>query len=272
MITLSQINIFPIKSMAGISVEQATVTEAGLVGDRRLMLINDKGKFVTARQHPRLLKLQCEMIDGGLKVSVEQHGSQVILFNQFAHGEPVSIWRDLVESRIAPDEVNQWFSHYLNLEVKLCLLATEEARYRDKIDTHVSFADGYPFLLIGEQSLQELNQRATEPTTMTQFRTNFVISGSSPFAEDTWQRIKIGEVEFELSKPCERCVMTTVDPDSFTIKASREPLKTLATFRSNQQGRLMFGENLVAKNYGVIRKGDEVIILSTKLPIKYGAK
>ena len=272
MIRLTQINIFPIKSMAGLSVSAARVEELGLVFDRRLMLVDCSGKFVTARKYPNLLKIRCDLVDGGLRVGAPQMSNLAVSYSDFNQEIATNIWREPVTALAAPISVNRWFSDYLGFEVTLCYLSDTCVRYREEIDTNVSFADGYPLLLIGQNSLKQLNNLASEPSQMAQFRTNLVIDGSDAFAEDHWQRIKIGDIEFELAKPCERCIMTTVDPGTGEFKSSKEPLATLATFRADSRGRLMFGENLIARNYGVIRVGDKVEVLSVKQPVSYGEK
>jgi MOSC domain-containing protein len=272
MIRLTQIHIFPIKSTAGISLDEAVVEERGLKFDRRLMLVDVNGRFVTARQYPKLSKIQSDLVDSGLVVNVPEMSRLTFNYNEFCHEIETSIWREQVLVLSAPVYVNQWFSKYIDLEVSLCYLDPAHSRYREAIDTNVSFADGYPLLLIGQQSLEKLNNLASEPTQMSQFRTNLVIAGAAAFAEDQWQRIKIGDIEFELAKPCERCIMTTIEPSSGEFRPSKEPLATLATFRADDKGRLMFGENLIARNYGKISVGDRVEILSVKKSANYSIK
>ena len=166
------------------------------------------------------------------------------------------------------DEVNGWFSDVLDVE---CRLVTMPETTRRRIppefavnpgEDHVSFADGYPFLLIGEASLAEVNARLETPVPMNRFRPNLVVSGSEAFAEDSWKKIRIGETVFHLVKPCARCVLTTVD-QATGVKDGKEPLKTLASFRTFD-GKVLFGQNLIAENPGgVVRVGDEVEVLET---------
>lgn len=224
MIRLTQINIFPIKSMAGISVSAAHVEQQGLAFDRRLMLVDCNGSFVTARHYPRLLTIQCDLVDGGVSVNAAAMSTLAISYNEFRQQIVANIWREPVMALAAPVTVNRWFSEYIGLEVTLCYLSESCRRYRISIDTEVSFADGYPLLLVGQQSLEQLNALAGEPTQMAQFRTNLVIDGADAFAEDHWQRIRVGNIEFELVKPCQRCIMTTAEPDAGKFKSSKEPL------------------------------------------------
>lgn len=272
MIRLSEINIFPIKSMAGISVTSSDVESQGLKYDRRLMLVDGSGKFITARKYPRLLHISCRLVVDGIELTLPNGQALMVNYSEFTQPIVTTIWRDTVSAFTGMTLANQWLSQFLGIEVKICYLDQSCRRYRQKIENEVSFADGYPLLLIGQASLTELNDRASEPTAMAQFRTNLVIDGADAFAEDHWQRIAIGAVEFELVKPCERCIMTTVDPTNAKFRTNKEPLATLATFRADNRGRLMFGENLIAQNLGVIKVGDPVRILSRRQGICYGKK
>lgn len=269
---LSQLNIYPIKSLAGISVDRTEVGELGLAFDRRLMLVNAKGQFLTARKCPQLLSYTTRLVTGGVEVKASQESSMTVEYSDFKQDIQVTLWREELLLKSASEPVNQWFSTLLGQDVRLVMLTENCIRFREKLEQQVNLSDGYPLLLIGESSLAELNRRASESSSMEQFRTNLVIAGADAFAEDCWHKIKIGEVIFELVKPCERCVMTTVDLSNFTPRSSREPLATLARFRADHKGRLMFGENLIAKNTGVIKVGDPIEVISTRTSAQYGAK
>jgi uncharacterized protein YcbX len=125
----------------------------------------------------------------------------------------------------------------------------------------VSFADGFPLLLISEASLADLNSRLDAPVEMRRFRPNLVVDGNRPYAEDNWQRIRVGDVEFAGVKNCSRCVFTTIDPDSGVVHPDKEPLRTLSTYRRRPQGGVYFGQNLIPRSGGVIRVGDPVTVL-----------
>jgi len=269
---LSQINIYPIKSMQGINMTSALVETQGLARDRRLMLVNANGQFVTARKFPQLLAFRVTLLERGVIISAPSGQQLTVNFDVFVDEMEVSIWRDKLRLKCAAKEINKWLSTQLNQPVSLVMLTPECERYSEKLGQTLNLSDGHPLLLIGEASLQALNQRASEPSSMIQFRPNLVISGALPFAEDHWHRIKVGEVEFELVKPCERCIMTTVDLASYQARSSKEPLQTLARFRADPKGRLMFGENLIARNSGVIKLGDSIEVLSTRQAIKYSAR
>jgi len=269
---LKQINIYPIKSLGGICVSSSQVGERGLTFDRCMMLVDANGKFLTARKFPLLLALTTSLLDDGVSITHADEPTIHVKYSEFNDRIMVTIWREELQLKLADDQVNQWFSAILKRDVFLVMLTPECIRYREELAQQVSLADGYPLLLIGEESLAELNRRASEPSTMAQFRTNLVIGASDAFAEDQWHKIKIGEVIFELKKPCERCVMTTVDLDNVKPRKSREPLTTLRQFRADPKGRLMFGENLIALNTGVINVGDTIEVLTTRIGVEYGEK
>lgn len=272
MATLSQINIYPIKSMAGYEISNAYVGKTGLAYDRQLMLIDAKGKFVTARKLPSLLAFNVVLHECGFVIKSPSGLSLKINNDDFKLNVSVNIWRHDMFASVAGDDINQWISSELNLDVRLVRFNDESQRLVSNSSQSLAFSDGYPLLIIGEQSLELLNKNASEPSLMSQFRSNLVFSGDQPFVEDTWSRIKIGDVEFEFVKPCERCIMTTVDMSTFSFRKSKEPLHTLAKFRADEQGRLMFGENLIAKNEGMISVGDKIEILETHKGINYTAK
>jgi len=272
MATLTQINVYPIKSMTGFEVSSAYVGETGLAFDRQMMLIDDQGRFVTARKSPQLLAFKCVMHEGGVVITNSEGRSFKINDDDFISSVSVSIWRHDMSAVVANNKINQWLSDELNINVRLVKINEQSERTVKNSSHSLAFSDGYPLLIIGEQSLELLNEKASESSLMSQFRSNLVFSGDTPFIEDTWRRIKIGEVEFEFLKPCQRCIMTTVDMTTLKFRESKEPLRTLATFRTDNRGRLMFGENLIAKNNGVINIGDNIEVLETHVGVNYGAK
>jgi len=272
MTTLTQINVYPIKSMAGFQVSSAYVGSKGLSHDRAMMLIDDKGKFVTARKLPKLLGFKCVLHETGVVITTADGLSLKIDITEFSQSVSVNIWRHEMAASTANDAANQWISDEVGMSVRLVRLNDDSVRTVDQGTQELAFSDGYPLLIIGEESLNTLNDMATETSLMSQFRSNLIFSGGDGFIEDTWRRVKIGQVEFEFVKPCERCVMTTVDMNSLTVRKSKEPLRTLATFRADKRGRLMFGENLIAKNEGVISVGDTIKVLETHESVIYGSK
>ena len=267
---LSEINIYPVKSLAGIRLDSALVEDRGLQFDRKWMLVDEKRQFITQREVPAMALVKIAVDDDGLTASV--NGDRIRVTNDHVSGETatVKIWSSSVKGVLYPKEVDEWFSDAIGSSCRLVLMPETTKRIvspdyavRRFVDT-VSFADGYPFLLIGEASLADLNSRLEEPVPMNRFRPNFVVSGSEPFEEDTWKRIRIGSTEFHIVKPCARCVLTTVDQVT-GIKNGKEPLKTLSSYR-NRNGNVLFGQILIAESTGgTIRMGDAVEVLEKKL-------
>ncbi|MCA1589566.1 MAG: MOSC domain-containing protein [Acidobacteria bacterium] len=267
---LSEINIYPVKSLRGMPLYSALVENRGLRFDRRWMLVNESGVFITQRECPNMATIAVEVSQGGLffaapgfgKLSVTHHPDDV-------ETSRAQVWGSSLKVVVYDDETNGWLSAALGIKCRLVVM-TESSQRRvnpfyavRKFDDEVSFADGYPFLLIGQASLDNLNSRLEQPVPMNRFRPNFVVSGTEPFAEDKWKLIRIGDTEFHVVKPCARCVITTIDQAN-GVKNAKEPLKTLSTYRT-QKGKVMFGQNLIAETAGTtISVGDAVRAIETK--------
>ena len=262
---LSEINIYPIKSLSGIGLEESVIEDRGLVNDRRWMLIDDNRKFITQREFPRMATIKVSVSDVSVTASAGADSLAIPFAPETGETLNVKIWSSTVKAKIYNGEINAWFSEKLGTNCRLAMMPEESRRKVNpfyavrRFEDTVSFADGYPFLLIGQASLDDLNSRLAEPLPMNRFRPNFVIEGSEPFAEDTWKKIRIGETVFHIVKPCARCVITTVDQE--TGEKGKEPLKTLAAYR-NRRGKVLFGQNLIADAAGSrIRVGDTVEII-----------
>ncbi len=262
---VSQINVYPVKSVAGISLSTAWVEKQGLSFDRRFMLATAEGGMVTARKYPQMVTIRSCLLADGVRFSAPGQPSLTVKYADLERKPaPAQVWNDKFSALTTTAEANDWFSAILNFPVQLLYCGEQSQRVREKFGHNVSFADGYPLLLISEASLAELNRRSPEQHSMDQFRTNLVVSGDEPFIEDSWKRIRIGEVEFELVKPCERCILTTVDVQQGQFRASQEPLATLSLFRANERGGVFFGQNLVALNEGMIHRGAPVEVIEYK--------
>lgn len=262
---LSNINVFPVKSIAGISLSTAQVEKQGLQFDRRFMVASLNGKMITARTHPQMVKIKAIIEPDGLVLCYPGLIDLHFTFDELEMKEiDTTVWSDTFTAYSTTEEANQWFSSILGTEAQLLFSGQQSNRMREKIQTNVSFADGYPLLVISEASLAELNKRSSSHHTMAQFRTNLVVSGNEAFIEDSWKRIRIGDVEFEVVKPCQRCILTTVNPNTAQYHPNKEPLKTFSTFRADDSGNVYFGQNLIARNEGTIKVGDKIEILETK--------
>ena len=259
---------YPVKSLRGTSLAASHVERLGLSGDRRWMVVDTAGKFQTIREHPVMTQVAATARDdGSLVLSHPAHGSVTIAIPAAAAHKMVRVWHDDVEAVTADPVAGQFLSKVLDMSAELVYLAKPDARPVDPDfgqpgDT-TSFSDGFPVLLTSTMSLNELNSRLPNKVEMRRFRPNIVISGARAWAEDTWKRIRIGDVTFRVAKPCARCVVTTRDPDTGVQTDPREPLRTLATFHRAANGGIIFGQNLIPDSTGEIRVGDVVEVLES---------
>ena len=265
---LSEINIYPIKSLGGISLKQAELEEKGLQYDRRWMLVDAEGTFITQRKHFELALLQVSITDGKITVAHKTNAAQSISFaldEDTGEYITVSIWNDTAKGLEVNTSVSDWFSDFLKFKVKLVKMPLEEKRLIDpeyaKNKEVVSFSDGYPCLIIGQSALNGLNEKLNDPIRMDRFRPNFVFTGGEPHAEDSFNDFYIGDVLFTAVKPCARCVLITIDQQ--TGEKGQEPLRTLATYRTVGK-KITFGQNLIPQNLGTIQIGDEIKVKDWK--------
>lgn len=273
---LSEIYIYPIKSLGGIKLEKSIVEERGLQLDRRMMLVDNTGKFMTQRTYPKMALLKTNIVDDKLAVNNTNNKSTIFIELEFIKNQKlidslekinVKIWDDECIAAKVSKEADEFFSDALGIKCSLVIMPQDAKRIVDPDKKYineeylVSFADAYPFLIIGQESLNDLNKRLKENLPMNRFRPNFVFTGGNPYDEDHWKSFKIGEIIFYPVKPCARCVITTINQD--TAEKSDEPLKTLATYRTINN-KVLFGQNLVHKGTGEIQINSELEILEWK--------
>jgi len=258
--TVTELYIYPIKSLAGIRVESAKVEEIGFENDRRWMLIDENNQFITQRKHPVLSQFYPKISPGKIEV----------IFQKSTHEFSISEYIDLpIQSKVWEDEstvfeVNNttslWFSQALGFSCKLVKINKigDRKHHNATINQslNVSLADGYPYLLLGSESLNLLNEKLKEKITIKRFRPNIVINTSIAHEEDSFDTFQIGNLKFKNLKPCERCIMVNTNPD--TAAVLKEPLKTLNTYRKVDNS-ILFGTNIICMNEGNIKIGDEVI-------------
>ncbi len=277
---ISEINIYPIKSLGGITLNEAVIEQRGLQYDRRWMLVDENGKFLTQREFPKMSTISIVLKGNGLQVSAEKFDDLTVPFTVEGESLKVEVWGSICNAVLSDSGINKWFSEVLQTNCKLVYMPENSRReinpLFNKNNEIVSFADGYPILIIGENSLADLNSRLETQIPMNRFRPNIVVANSSAFAEDNWGKIKIGETIFRSTKPCARCVMTTINQTDGAL-SGKEPLKTLAKYRLAKQvfpatyadlelneNAVLFGQNLVAENFGkAIKIGDKVEILTS---------
>ena len=260
--TLSAIYRYPLKSCRAQALTHSVLTMRGLQFDREWMVATKEGKYITGRTEPRLLRIRAEPTGDGLWLKAPDCVDLFVPLGNFSENHVADVWENEFLARRGALAADAWLSAYLEQQVYLMWTGPEShRRVKHHPEVPVGFADTYPLLLIGEGSLRELNHRIGREMSMLRFRPNLVIANAEPFAEDTWQRIRIGDVEFQLGKPCERCIMTTFDPDTAIKSPDSEPLRSLAKFRK-VAGAVVFGQNLLALGEGELKQGMSIDVLS----------
>lgn len=267
---VKELYIYPIKSLAGISVQSAKAEEMGFENDRRWMLIDEENQFITQRKFPNLSQFYPKINEGKIAIS-HQNTTHEFFINETVD-EPIlsSVWDDETKVFEVNKATSKWFSEALGFRCKLVKIIHEGDRkhHSSKLNTtlNVSLADGYPYLLIGSESLNFLNEKLEEKITMARFRPNIVISNSIAHEEDSFVDFQIGNVKFKNVKPCGRCVMVNNNPLNGIVK--KEPLKSLSTYRKVENS-ILFGTNVMCLNEDEIRVGDALVFLKI---LKYFSK
>jgi uncharacterized protein len=257
---VTEIWIYPVKSLGGIRLPSSKVLPKGLEHDRRWMLIDEDNKFMTQRDYPQMALCKLEFQSGNFSI---HYSDQVIDLPFQSQSDPITaqIWDDTVEVYEVSPQHSEWFSQRLGTNCRLVSFPENNPRPVNPVyainNDQVSLADGYPCLVIGESTLDELNQRLKEPVPMNRFRPNIVFAGGEPYEEDSWKHFRIGQNRFFGVKPCARCAITTVNQD--TGKKGIEPLATLSTYRM-WDNKVYFGQNLIPVDHNEIAEGDEIIL------------
>ncbi len=256
---LSQITIYPVKGMRGTKCETASVEPRGLAQDRRYLVVERDGMFITQRDDPIMATIVPEVISDGLRLTRAGH-SPLTVKPQAGPRRMVTIWKNEVEALDCGEEAAGWLSDILGRPCRLVHMDDQSTRIIDqafaKPGEQVSFADAFPLLLVNDASLRDLNNRLEDPLPVDRFRGNVVIESDEPWGEDHWTTVQIGSVTFRNVKPCARCLVTTTDQQTGERRGD-EPLRTLATFRK-VDSKVMFGVNLIPNELGTISVGDPV--------------
>ncbi|WP_394753386.1 MOSC domain-containing protein [Crenothrix sp.] len=263
--TLSSISVYPVKSLTGINVTRWPVTKTGLQYDRKWMLIDNEGHFLSQRTLPRMTLIKTALTADALQLSA--HGmTELSLPLLPPPGEVITsqIWHDYCAAQSVSAKADQWLSDFLGSDCRIVYQTDDSIRRVDPnyglASDQASFSDGFPFLIIAENSLASLNQAMQLDLPMKRFRPNLVISGCPEYAEDSWREISIGNIDFRLPKACARCPVPTIDPE--TGKLGKEPLTTLNRIRK-WNNKVYFGQNALHNQCGELAVGDAVIIKST---------
>ena len=259
-VILNQIFIYPVKSLAGIAVQQWQVAEKGLLYDRKWMLIDQEQQCLSQRRLPQMALIKTALTEDSLILSAPNR-EDLVLSLRPEGGEiiPSQIWHDNCQARSVSKEADLWLSDFLQTQCRLVYQPDDLIR---QVDQHyaqpedkVSFTDGFPFLLLSTASLAALNQAMNLNLSVQRFRPNLVVSGCESYAEDSWREISIGAIDFRLPKPCSRCSIPGIDPE--TAQQTKEPLTTLSRLRK-WQNKTYFGQNALHNNCGSLSVGDIV--------------
>ncbi len=263
---LSEIWIYPVKSLPGIKLESAQINSRGLEFDRHWMLVDEQGQFMSQRRSVTMALIHVTLETDALQFEFEGKNTLRIPYRHNTGGTmSVTVWKDTLKANLVSEQADGWFSDVLKMPVHLVSMADSVVRrvdpgYAGETD-QTGFSDGFPFLLLSRESIDDLNKRiddAENPMEVRRFRPNLVVSGCAPYAEDDWLKIRIGNIGFRVVKPCSRCVITTINPD--TASKSDEPLRTLNSYR--KRGRqVYFGQNLLHYAVGRLSIGDELEVI-----------
>jgi uncharacterized protein len=268
MLTISQLFIYPIKSLAGISVSTSEVTNRGLKYDRRWMIVDKNNQFLTLREYPKMSLLNAEINEKGLTIISREHSEkrlEIPFVTDSNNLENVTIWNATVQAKPLQHLADEWLSDMLGVFCKLVYMPDESMRPVDTTSGYhpegkfTSFADAYPFLLLGEASMSDLNSRSEKQFSIKRFRPNIVFSGGSPNQEDYFENFTINNVNFTGLENCARCKIPNVNPDTGILGTDNEPLKSLSKYRLRNKN-IEFGRNVVFDGTGIISIGDELIL------------
>ncbi len=264
MLQVSELFIYPIKSLGGIALNKAVVTERGFEHDRRWMLVDKNNRFLSQREVAEMALLKVDLKDSGLQVTYATGENILIPFEPLAHETcQVVIWDDTCTAIYVSNLVDEWFTKILGIPCRLVYMPDNSKRQVDEgyapIGQITSFSDAYPFMIIGQATLDDLNNRLAEALPMDRFRPNIVFTGGKAFEEDLLDSFTIGNIRFNGVKLCARCILTTINQDN-AVKA-KEPLKTLAGYR-RKDNKIYFGQNLIHVGNGIIKVGDPIGVIN----------
>lgn len=271
MYTISQLFIYPVKSLGGFEVPAAQLTDKGFEHDRRWMVVDKNNEFLTQREYPQMSLLQTLIIGDELVIYHKNDPTDkttIALKVTPAPTVKVKVLEDECTAQFVSDAADKWLSTQLGMACRIVFMPDSELRKVDDRYAHneevTNFSDGYPLTMIGQASLDDLNSRLLEPLPMNRFRPNIVFTGDPPFEEDTMEHLTINGINMYGVKLCSRCVVTTIDQN--TASKAKEPLKTLAGYRM-KNNKIYFGQNLLFNQTGNIKVGDNLEVIKRKLPV-----
>ena len=259
---VSELNIYPVKSLRQVSLSASRVEPYGLEHDRRWMVVDEDGNMITQRQLARMCLIQPHLLAKGLRLTAQGMPELVVETPSDAGRQTVTVWKDQCQAYDAGNDAAEWLSNFLSTVCRLVYYPDDAFRQVDlqyaREGERTAFSDGFPLLLITQASLDDLNQRLDTPLPMKRFRPNLVIEGCQPFAEDNWKKIRIGEIIFRVVKPCSRCIIPNINIETADI--GKEPARTLSSYRKTNN-KVFFGQNVIAEDTGELTIGMPVEII-----------
>ena len=265
-LTVSALHIYPVKGLKGLDLREARATERGLEHDRRWMVVDAAGEFLSQRVLPRMATVWTAIEDGALELSApDMEPIRLALASESGEPVRVRVWSSECDAVAPSGEADAWLSEYLGIACRLVRMRESTRRTSNALYAGpgklIGFADGYACLATSESSLADLNARLVakgeRALPMNRFRPNIVVSGGRAYDEDAWKEIAVGGAVFRAAKPCGRCQVTTTDQSTGEV-IGPEPLATLAAYREHPEFGIMFGMNWVMAGTGTIRVGDVV--------------
>lgn len=263
---ISQLWRFPVKSLAGARHPAVSLSRRGLAGDREWMVVDTRGRFVTQRQLPAMARIQAGYADNNLWLRHLDQPQAEFWLPRYPEGTTIEVmvWRDQCHAVDAGDAVADWLSGLLGKRLRLCFLPAAFRRQVDtdfaKVGDEVGFADGFPLLICNQASIDYLSRAGGRALAPERFRPNIVVSGAEPFAENCWRRLRVGEIVLDLVKPCTRCVIPSIDPE--TAEQQPDVLALLRAHCRGDDGRIYFGQNAIHRQLGRLAEGAEVEVLA----------
>jgi len=261
---IAALNVYPIKGCRGTPLDAVRIDRLGLTGDRRLMLVDSRNRFISQRDVPRLATIDPSIEGDCLHVRAPGRPELHLEIDHDGIPRPVSVWgHEGIISTDQGDSAAAWFTAAIGVPCRLVFFGKSarnpvDSAYSPRADAETAFTDGYPIMATLAESLDDLNTRLADPIPMQRFRPSVVIGGAPAWSEDNWKVISLGEIICDVVKPCARCAVTTTDQTTGERHAGQEPLRTLATFRHLPAFGAIFGQNLVPRGTGTLRVGDLV--------------
>lgn len=265
LVKIHSLHIYPVKSLTGIQVSSFEMDDFGPKGDRRWMIVDADRNFATQRALPELAKITTSVVGSCVSIHIPGEGN----FSLKATDEElrVLVWRDWVKAHEGEAAASEALSRFCGKDLRFVYMPDSSFRRVDagRVTEYrrVGFADGFPFLITSLASLEELNGRLETPVDMRRFRPNIVVEGAAPWQEDHWRKLKVGGQYFDIVKPCSRCVLTTVDPDTGVKDPGLQPLRALSGYRRTADG-VIFGQNAIHESSGIIHVDDSVTVIESE--------